>query len=1182
MALAFVSLVLAIVLIVLCQYSAKNRGLGNDDGSMGLLVGWRYTPTIIAVLFAQSCSIIAEDVKRTEAFARMASPEPIEAKFTLFYVPGAWWTTVYEGFSQKRSGGHKGWVLAFSSLAAGLILLIIPTFSSSVFIAKEVAFPSSVEFQRYTSDLNGSLPLVPRRNTYFHAISGFLYNASTSIWATDSYAILPFQPANQDTKGLPLGDGLWEADTKVIQMESNCVSMTMTDKTAIRINYSSADFLVCDGSCSVGSKGFKLRSEDGCEIQIQSAIVNAGHENGFNILLSPDNYPLEPLTQYGGVFWTNMSSSYISWQDLVQEHGQNPPVNSSGDRILKQWTSTFIYSLSDQCRGRDLLLVTPPWFARTFPYSYQENVTEEHAWQESYWANFTVRAELCTPTYYEATIPVTLSVSGALSELSFDAIELNTERIPVSQSLLDLNRLNELSFGGSWSKYMATETPNSNEGFFDGVSMLLAKSFAYNQLDMMTNVTLPFEASKLRSRFLSELLLSSVVESDVPNLESVTGQVTLTERRIMIVAEVAISLAVLFLLAACYLSIMVWAASTSRRPLQLQTDPATTIGTTLLVTANSSVASELQGLESCDRDNFHNTMGSEVYTLHASKITQKARSTEVIKSVTSTTPPKKSRSWYKGSKTKKTLRSDWRPIMLHKRWLITLLTVLVAIATALLVLRRLAIEGRLYGTAFVYQADLGLFNTSFSPHSVITALIAVAISLSWDGIDKPMRTLQPYLSMSRSASETPRGALLSYRSSYWAWAAVKASQSRHWILCLVTIGTTLSQVCKVLRPFLSYLSNQAVVVSMAAVFEQQTSIHTQAAHGLRSLVLREQPFGFATQSYNSSIYFSESFLNISNADWLYNALDEITQNTAPPPWTQNEWIFTPVELGSLPDNAMSQKTGPKGKYQDTSNPSTFSTNITITTSALRSRLECSSIRVPASGWLDRAEDVFPDSINETITGYVLPAVLFENEPYKTPVFTAPRRMACCKNGTIPGQRSAIAYWSSNSSMVEKPANGTENVQEPSAWYQNFTIKWIVGPTALTLVSNEVHNLITTSFGFADEPILYFTEKPKMTIINCIPVIEQAIANITLAGNTSQVLASTIIGKPEPAPGAWDYSYDTANEILVSNFTFTNIDLSNVTTTTYTSDGNVRYVFYALRIQNPKHQEWSQLLNRNLT
>lgn len=139
--------------------------------------------------------------------------------------------------------------------------------------------------------------------------------------------------------------------------------------------------------------------------------------------------------------------------------------------------------------------------------------------------------------------------------------------------------------------------------------------------------------------------------------------------------------------------------------------------------------------------------------------------------------------------------------MLHKRWLATLLTALIAIAITLLVLRKLAIEKRLNRTAFVYQADLGLFDTSFPPHSAITALIAVATALSWDSIDKPMRTLQPYLSMSRGSSKAPRGVLLSYQSSYWAWAAVKASLFKHWILCLVTIGTTLSQVCEVLRPF---------------------------------------------------------------------------------------------------------------------------------------------------------------------------------------------------------------------------------------------------------------------------------------------------------------------------------------------------------------------------------------------
>jgi hypothetical protein len=379
--------------------------------------------------------------------------------------------------------------------------------------------------------------------------------------------------------------------------------------------------------------------------------------------------------------------------------------------------------------------------------------------QESYSANFTARAEICTPTYYEATLPVTVSVSGAVSKLSFDDFDLARRRTPVSPSLLNLERLDDLSFRGPWNKYM----PGYGDlAAFEGVSGLLAKPFKNNQTDMLTNATLPFEASRLRRRFLGELLLSSVLEADVPVLESVTGQILLPEKQTMIVPEVAIPLALLFFLAACYFSVMAWVASTGRRPLHLSTDPATTTGTTSLVTANSSLATKLRALESSDRGSVRNMMDTEAYTLHANTITRKAQTMEVTTGMTSPRPDKGVRRWFKGSTPKKTVHSDWRPTMLHKRWLATFLTALIAIATTLLVLRKLAIEERLNRTAFVYQVDLGLFDTSFSPHSVITALIAVATALSWDGIDKPMRTLQPYLSMSRGSSEAPRGVLLSY------------------------------------------------------------------------------------------------------------------------------------------------------------------------------------------------------------------------------------------------------------------------------------------------------------------------------------------------------------------------------------------------------------------------------------
>jgi TRAP-type C4-dicarboxylate transport system permease small subunit len=106
-----VSLVLSIVLATLCWQSYKNHGLKDDVGSTGLFFGWRYTPTIVAVFFTQAVVQIAEDVQRTEAYARMASSETVKAKFTILYSPRVWWKSIFIGFSRKRSGGYRGWAL---------------------------------------------------------------------------------------------------------------------------------------------------------------------------------------------------------------------------------------------------------------------------------------------------------------------------------------------------------------------------------------------------------------------------------------------------------------------------------------------------------------------------------------------------------------------------------------------------------------------------------------------------------------------------------------------------------------------------------------------------------------------------------------------------------------------------------------------------------------------------------------------------------------------------------------------------------------------------------------------------------------------------------------------------------------------------------------------------------------
>jgi len=111
-------------------------------------------------------------------------------------------------------------------------------------------------------------------------------------------------------------------------------------------------------------------------------------------------------------------------------------------------------------------------------------------------------------------------------------------------------------------------------------------------------------------------------------------------------------------------------------------------------------------------------------------------------------------------------KKNWKPSMLRRKWLMTFLITLVAIAVILLVLRKFARELKLSRSAFTYQINLRIFDSSFSPHSVIATLIAVLVGLSWDAIDSPIRNLQPYPSSSRNSISISRGAPLSYQSSY--------------------------------------------------------------------------------------------------------------------------------------------------------------------------------------------------------------------------------------------------------------------------------------------------------------------------------------------------------------------------------------------------------------------------------
>lgn len=650
------SAVLMIVTTVLCWCSTRNNELGKDDGSKGLIVAWKYVPTAITVFFAQAMVMILNDVNRTEPFAKLAFPRPIAAEFTLLYSPRSWWNTVSDCRAQKKRLGRTPWIPLLSTIFMGLSALVISPLSSSLLVAEEVVIQNQVPMQRHVFDSSQTILLIPERDTYLHTMSGYLYNTSASKWVSDTHIVLPFGlETSMDTDGLSRQETR-QAETTVLQMQSDCTSMSVAQMSAANISYSLGreeyvtpsvlrnipgdTFMKCedltelmesnttsDGdlnatqtlvTCKVdyvaSSLGLEISSKDGCTIQLRSpflvmpVIIPPGI---IELPFSLEMVQMQRMMWSGGAIWTNISASYSSWQDFIREHGDSPYTRMEEDLFgsYDEWESvgTYIYDVSDKCRGRDLLLMTSRWYDEDLNFS----------------PNFTAQAEMCTPTYYAATMPVTQSISGAKTSITFDQSEFLKRRVALSERIFDIETLNHLAFRDKWDRYTAAPANAQLQGL-RGVSRVLSElfrkgaSFDDSRSDasfMLRNDSVSDQATRLRSRFFGELILNSITNRIPARAETVKGNIERIEERIIVIPEVATSLSVFFGISTIYLLCLLKFVSIKHRPLGLRKDPATTVGMALLLRMDSSLAMTLRSLKTSPAMDIYRFMRSRFYSL---------------------------------------------------------------------------------------------------------------------------------------------------------------------------------------------------------------------------------------------------------------------------------------------------------------------------------------------------------------------------------------------------------------------------------------------------------------------------------------------------------------------------------------------------------------------------------------
>ncbi|KAF2117412.1 hypothetical protein BDV96DRAFT_644835 [Lophiotrema nucula] len=1078
MAFAFL---LCIILALLVWYSHQHYGLGVDNGSSAVLFGWRFTPTLIAVLYAQITVIIFEDVKRTEPFARMAKPPPggASAEETVLETSKPWWTTLYNELFRKKKGHKRSWALICSAIINIIAILVISPLSSALLVSDEIVIPKSMPFTRMIP--KAQLSLKADRGSYFRTMATtFQQNLSTSAWVSDASITLPFWVSSEQPQLGPRIESTyssWNAETTRFSSDFKCQNMSVTGPTMSNKTFSAladVDSFGGDGKLANGTATMMMASfssDDGCKYELTL-------------------HPTAELAYYGGLIWSNTSTYFVQPDAKIKINFGHSFYSSLGPKSpYARMNST------KECRDRDIIIMSTPW---------QATFIQQEAGGPGFLKNkfgvskdLQMRAYLCESQFTMAKMPISAAMSPGLdSKVQAKGTLYVQNDTEIPETIMDTTRFQSLVSGqDDWSRFLTNikSDPKTTEqvqplvsideqqnqrmagdlAVFAGPARVLGALANNNIKTAMSNPDLVDQAARLHGRFFGEVLQAALAAPGSTDTEPIQGTASTLQTRVIVITGIGIALSVLAFISFFLLLVVFWFSRLARRPLNLSSDPASTVGTSVLLDPRRARTNTLRSMHKSSKSELHGALRAETFQTLDRKLhhidSGMSRSTG-----SSASTSKKSR--------------DWRPIAIRLRSLLPLAGLLAAVLVALVVLDSFSQRSRLYQVAFVYEVDipkLGAYFSKFAPISIAPTIIGIAIGLWWDQVDMTFRILQPYISMSREETPICAGAGLTYRSKTWVGAAVKAARNRHWVLFLIAVGSTLCQV---------------LTVSLSALFDRQPENVLRHTNLERTLELRQNPIILngiddqsTTGSYTSAL---QDLFTDPSKNSMYGAAIQMSLNGSQLSWTRDGWSFIPLELTNVPGPSSFQRSL---NSSNDAGPLISSTNVTFDTSAIRARLDCKPVDEISNltSWL-----IVSNETNST-TGETtaLPTDrMFEDFSYNTSTLSGLVQPRCCLNGTNSTQ-IALGYWT----WVNPEAAPTF---EDSKWPTAFMTKWIRGKGAEQFVED---------FG---SDILYFEDLPKAQAALCTPIIETNTATVTVDKNSGQVFSYEMLEGAASADSAW--------------------------------------------------------------
>ena len=552
MILSISALVLGIVTIILTNYSVQNFGICDYNESTGFHFAWRFLPTIVAVLYALAITSLANDVKRTEAFAKLSKTHGSSAMSSLFISSGHWWEDPVKALSREVNDGRRSWTLLWVSLANIMAFLLVSPLSSGLLSLNEVQLPRRSDFLR----LEIPTPLTPVNTTtdetYFRTISSLVQNLTTSAWLTENYATLPFWPADFDQ--VPFGASVttagqqWQGQTTVFQADIQCIPMEPA------VKYYSPDGL---GNYEI----ITLTSPDGCKLEL-----NVGA--GFN-----------PIS---AGFWSNAGAL-----DLPTPAPETSPINNQ--------------SKTQECGDREVIFLMSP-----FPTN-QTNGSFAQLCAPRYFIAYNMTT-IVSDTTNGTLVSIDdeafnrLKVQLDSTTLSLDDFEtqfLDSNWAAYYQSPVDNDNVNALpSLGGPLALLAATlgDTWSDNDPIFNPTDLLR-------------------QARRIKQRFFGEALQAVLMSLPKDNSQKIVAQVTVTKTRLLVGHWVGIALGIIFLTSAALIILTFYYSRLHRRFLNLDRDPGSTAAVVSMLSQDALIGKCFRGFDRLPESSMKTILGPTVFSM---------------------------------------------------------------------------------------------------------------------------------------------------------------------------------------------------------------------------------------------------------------------------------------------------------------------------------------------------------------------------------------------------------------------------------------------------------------------------------------------------------------------------------------------------------------------------------------